>query len=130
MGAATRPHTVPIVFAPANGKLYSPIDGKPKSTANLQRLRNVRAHPRFSLLLDHYAEDWRALWWLRLDGTARVEQPIARQRRDIADALRTKYPQYQDTPVLRDDGLLLELDWHSVAGWAFAGDVNDQLRQL
>ena len=38
----------------------------------LQRLDNVRAHPWASLLVDHYEEDWDALWWVRVDGAAAV----------------------------------------------------------
>ena len=48
------------------------IDAKPKSTLALRRLDNVRAVARAVMLVDHYAEEWAALWWVRIDGRARV----------------------------------------------------------
>ena len=65
-----RPHVVPCCFALVEDTLYSAVDGKPKTTLALRRLDNVRAHPACSLLVDHYADDWAALWWVRVDGTA------------------------------------------------------------
>ena len=59
-----RPSVVPIVFAVVDGVVCSPIDGKPKRTVALQRLRNVERDARAALLIDHYGDDWRALWWL------------------------------------------------------------------
>ena len=125
-----QPHAVPIVFAMANGSLYSPIDGKPKSTANLLRLRNIQARPQFSLLLDHYAADWNELWWVRLDGAARAVQPVGVDRARIVDAFKQKYPQYDHTSVLRREGMVLELRWSKAVGWSAAGDVNAQLERI
>ena len=56
--------------------IFSAVDAKPKSTLQLARLDNIRGHPRVSLLVDHYEDDWNALWWVRVDGPARVlEEP-------------------------------------------------------
>jgi PPOX class probable F420-dependent enzyme len=105
------PHAVPVVFARAGGRLWSPVDGKPKSGAELARLRHVRADPRVCLLLDDYTEEWSELWWLRVSGAARVVEP-ADPARDpevaaAVAALRGKYPQYGAMPVLRDPPRLL-----------------------
>ena len=90
-----QPHLVPIVFALVGDLVWSAIDSKPKSTRALRRLDNIRSNPRVSLLVDHYSDDWSALWWVRLDGQAQVvgrEEPGA----DTAlGALAAKYPQYQ-----------------------------------
>ncbi len=69
-----RPHVVPCCFVLAGDRdvLYSAVDGKPKSTLALRRLANIRANPHASLLVDHYADDWSALWWVRVDGAARL----------------------------------------------------------
>ena len=67
-----RPHVVPVCFALAGGRIYTAVDAKPKSTRALQRLDNVRATGRASLLVDHYEEDWSQLWWVRVDGPAEV----------------------------------------------------------
>src|SRR3954454_20211872 len=65
-------HLVPLVFAVDGDRIFSPVDAKPKRTAALRRLANVRADPRVSLLVDHYVDDWTKLWWVRTDGVGRV----------------------------------------------------------
>ena len=99
------PHLVPVVFALAGETVWTAVDGKPKSTIALRRLDNVRAHPMVSLLVDHYADDWATLWWVRADGVATVLD-IDEGRAGL-DALTAKYPQYQENPppgpVLRVD---------------------------
>lgn len=87
------PHVVPIVFAVVGDVIYTAVDGKPKSTNRLRRLANIVAHPEVSVLVDHYDEDWSALWWVRADGTATI-QPDGAHLVAGLDALRAKYPQY------------------------------------
>ncbi len=92
-----RPHVVPCCFALAGDAVFSAVDRKPKSTTNLQRLVNIRAHPDAALLVDHYAEDWAQLWWVRVDGHARVVESGDEYERAIR-ALREKYAQYRAQP--------------------------------
>src|SRR5262245_39864365 len=67
------PHVVPCCFAVVGDVVATAVDDvKVKSTPALQRAANVRATPRASLLVDHYDDDWAALWWVRVDGAARV----------------------------------------------------------
>ena len=92
-----RPHVVPCCFVLVDETVYSAVDAKPKSTLALQRLRNLAAHPGASLVVDHYEDDWTRLWWIRLDGTARVLE--SGSERDAAlEALTAKYPQYVEQP--------------------------------
>jgi hypothetical protein len=66
---------------------------KPKSSTRLQRVANLEADPRASLLCDRWdGADWSRLWWVRAtmhfvaepsDGTGPFES-----------LLRAKYPQY------------------------------------
>ena len=92
------PHLVPVVFAVVNDLVYTAVDRKPKTTMALQRLANIESTGRASLLVDEYGEDWSALWWVRVDGSAQVlelgvnEVPIA------VEALTRKYPQYLSQP--------------------------------
>ncbi len=90
------PHLVPVVFAVVGETIWSAVDAKPKSTTALRRLANVAENPAVSLLVDHYADDWATLWWVRADGQATVVGI------DAADeglaALVAKYPQYQLDP--------------------------------
>lgn len=91
------PHVVPITFAIAAGTLFTAIDAKPKSGRPLRRLDNIRAEPRVAVLSDHYEEDWERLWWVRLDGLARVLEPGAEAEAGLA-ALASKYRQYVTQP--------------------------------
>jgi PPOX class probable F420-dependent enzyme len=89
IGPEGRPRLVPITFALDGDTIYTAVDQKPKVTTRLQRLRNVAADPRVSVLADHYDdEDWSALWWVRADGFATVvdevtgEEPLLLELRD------------------------------------------------
>ena len=92
-----RPHVVPCCFALDGDTAYSAVDAKPKTTQALRRLANVEAHPWASLLVDHYEEDWRALWWVRVDGRAWVLARGAEHDGALA-MLAAKYPQYMVEP--------------------------------
>ncbi|HEY2166740.1 MAG TPA: TIGR03668 family PPOX class F420-dependent oxidoreductase [Jatrophihabitantaceae bacterium] len=98
------PHLVPITFAFVDGALVTAVDGKPKRTTQLQRLRNIRAHPVVSVLVDSYAPDWSQLWWIRIDGPAEIVAAGPACTHAIG-ALVAKYPQYRaaapDGPVIR-----------------------------
>jgi PPOX class probable F420-dependent enzyme len=122
-----RPHQVPIVFARAGGRLWSPIDAKPKAAGELARVRHLRAHPEASLLLDDYREDWSRLWWLRVDAVGRVvepAEPVAEAEILAAvAALRAKYPQYAHTAVLRDPPVLLALEPLRIRSWCASRDA-------
>lgn len=82
-----------MVFACAGSWLYVPVDGKPKSGKPLLRVRNIAHEPRVSLLVDHYAEDWTTLWWVRVDGHATVTEETGTVT-TAHELLRAKYPQY------------------------------------
>lgn len=92
------PHLVPVVFALVDDVTYTAVDGKPKTTMALQRLANIAATGRASLLVDEYLEDWSGLWWVRFDGAAEVLDPDSREVGAAVDALTGKYPQYVSEP--------------------------------
>jgi PPOX class probable F420-dependent enzyme len=113
-GGDGRPHVVPVTFAVDGDLIYTAVDHKPKTTTNLRRLRNIRENPRVALLADHYSEDWAALWWVRVDGTASVvEDGIERQ----LDVLAERYAQYRQA---RPDGPVIVIQAESWTGWAGA----------
>jgi len=120
IGVGGRPHLVPIVFAASDGELWSPIDGKPKREGELARVRNLRRDPRVTLLVDHYDEDWRRLFWLRVDGRAALRRIGAEfgsgEQRAVA-ALRAKYPQYRETPLFRGEPALLRIEIEGLRSW-------------
>lgn len=117
-----RPHLVPCCFAVVEQTVVSAVDGKPKSTGQLRRLDNIRARPAASLLVDHYDDDWMQLWWVRVDGSARViggegEQGSVASEYDTAiDALAAKYAQYREH---RPTGALVVIDIDHLTGWSF-----------
>jgi PPOX class probable F420-dependent enzyme len=93
--------------------LYVGIDQKPKSTYALKRLRNIAENSRVAVLVDEYDEDWTHLWWVRIDGVARVlpEVPAA------IGLLQAKYPQYDADPP-RGPVIVVQVDGWS--GWSYA----------
>jgi PPOX class probable F420-dependent enzyme len=121
LGPEGQPHLVPIVFARLGGELWSPIDGKPKRAGEAVRVQHVRAQPQVSVLLDHYDADWSRLWWLRVDGVARVVQPADPETdlevAPVVAALRGRYAQYEDTAPLRDPATLLAVRPTRIASW-------------
>jgi PPOX class probable F420-dependent enzyme len=113
-----RPHLVPCTFViDHSGRIAIGIDNKPKTTTDLRRLRNIEQNPLVSLIVDHYADDWRRLWWVRADGTAAIERSGERHAAHW-DQLRHKYPQYSGQVL---DGPVIAVAVTSWAGWAFAG---------
>jgi PPOX class probable F420-dependent enzyme len=95
--ATVGPHIVPIVFAVVGDVIYHAVDHKPKRTAALRRLENLRADPRCSVLVDAYDEDWERLWWVRADGVGSI---LAPGHAEAIEALQAKYEQYRDRPPL------------------------------
>lgn len=114
-----QPHLVPVTFALAP-ETSSPvvvfaIDDKPKTTTNLRRLRNIATTGRVSLLADVYDEDWTQLWWVRVDGAARILTETLDRATPIS-WLRAKYPQYNNNPP-RGPVVSIEID--TVTGWSW-----------
>jgi len=93
-----RPHAVPICFALHDDAIVTPIDEKPKPNDPhaLRRVRDIEANPRVAVLVDHYHENWTHLGWLKIHGTATIQDPDHDQHSAAVTALRTKYDQYHD----------------------------------
>ncbi|WP_189035428.1 TIGR03668 family PPOX class F420-dependent oxidoreductase [Streptomyces daqingensis] len=115
--ASGRPHLVPVVFALTGGTLAFAVDHKPKESARLKRLENIRANDSLCLLVDAYDEDWDRLWWARADGKGRVLPPAARcgtAARYVA-LLGEKYrEQYAGQPP---QGPVVEIEVERWSGW-------------
>jgi PPOX class probable F420-dependent enzyme len=80
-----------VCFAFAGDRVVTAVDHKPKSTTMLRRVANVRANPAVSLLVDQYDEDWEQLWWVRVDGQARVVSADRPEFEQVIGALHEKY---------------------------------------
>jgi PPOX class probable F420-dependent enzyme len=108
--ATTGPHLVPVCFVVQNDTIWTAVDGKPKRTRQLQRLRNIERDPRVALLVDHYSDDdWSTLWWVRADGraTIRDDGPV--------ELLAARYAQYRADPPA---GPFLEIVVERWSSWA------------
>lgn len=115
-GADGRPHVVPVVFAVDGDRVYTVVDAKPKRTIYLRRLRNVAQNPWVALLVDHYEEDWDALWWVRAEGRGRVLDPACdEEARRAVQLLHARYSQQQAA------GMVLAIDVDRWSGWSAAG---------
>jgi PPOX class probable F420-dependent enzyme len=119
------PRPVPICFVldPEAAVLYTPLDEKPKRTADphdLARVRDIEARPEVAILIDRWDEDWSRLAWVRCSGRATLLEPGDPGHADIVTALRAKYTQYathrlEDRPIVR-----IAID--RVSSWGAVGD--------
>ena len=75
----------------------------------------IEQNPSVSLLVDYYSPDWEALWWVRMDGRARVLEPGSAPDEAIG-ALRAKYPQYREASL---DGPVIEIEPTRTTGWSY-----------
>jgi PPOX class probable F420-dependent enzyme len=115
--AGGAPHLVPVTFAVDGDRVVSAVDAKPKRDGRLRRLENIATHPRVSLLVDHYHDDWRRLWWVRADGTARIVEAGAELERAL-QLLRDRYAQYRQVELV---GPAVVVEVERWAGWEAAG---------
>jgi PPOX class probable F420-dependent enzyme len=108
-----RPHLVPVVFALHGETVYTAVDAKPKTTQRLRRLANIERNPWVSLLVDHYAEDWTQLWWVRVDGIAAIHHDGSTMQAG-RDLLRAKYAQYQSVQL---NGPVIAIEVRRWSSW-------------
>jgi len=95
-----RPHLVPCCFVLDGDTILTAVDDvKTKSTHALRRLANIELHPDVSVLVDHYDEDWSTLWWVRIDGQARILDPTSPDARHAVRRLAAKYEPYRVQPI-------------------------------
>lgn len=106
------PRMVPVVYGVTDDRhIVTSVDQKPKSTRRLKRLEDIGRDPRVTLLWQHYCEEWAELWWVRIDGEARVfEQPSAA----MVDALEPRYHQYHVVPPR---GPWIDITPLRIVGW-------------
>ena len=106
---------VPVVYAVDDDlAVFIPVDRvKAKSTTRLQRLENLWADARCTLLVEYYDQvDWTQLWWVRLSGPGR--EATVDDVEAFRPLLATRYRQYAD-PLAVVGGLVIE--GGSITGW-------------
>jgi PPOX class probable F420-dependent enzyme len=114
VGPGGRPHIVPITFALDGDAIYFAVDSKPKRTTDLQRLRNIQSNSAVAVLVDHYEDDWDKLWWVRVDGIARI-LPDGPPADAAIDRLVSRYAPYREA---RPSGPVVEISIDRMSGWS------------
>jgi len=97
-------------------ELLVAVDAKPKRHRRLRRIANIEANPAVSLLVDHYDDDWSALWWVRAAGTARVDDAAGTLDR-ARELLGERYAEHRADPP---DGPVIVTMVTRWSGWAAA----------
>jgi PPOX class probable F420-dependent enzyme len=117
--AAGQPVVVPICYAIDGDFIYSPVDEKPKrvAPAELKRVRNIRANPKVSLVIDDYSEDWSKLEYVIIAGRAETISPVkgADEHARAVSLLREKYEQYRSMAI--DERLIIKIAIERVRRW-------------
>ena len=80
----------------------------------MRRLDNIEHDPRVTVLIDHYADDWTTLWWVRLRGTAVVVHEGPTVSAAVA-RLVEKYPQHYGGQPPAGPIITMQID--DVRGW-------------
>ena len=116
------PEAMPIVFARHEDTIFSPVDGKPKRSSNLARIKNINANSNTMLLIDHYSQNWEELWWLRLVCVSEVVTDPS-YTKCYQNILKEKYEQYQVIQVSNeaDESTFINFDIKSTSCWGFLG---------
>ena len=117
--ASVQPAVVPICYAVDGDVIYSPVDEKPKRVTpnELKRIRNIRANPKVSLVIDDYSEDWSKLGYVIIAGRAEIISPAeadAEHARAVT-LLREKYEQYRSMAI--DERLIIKITIKTVRHW-------------
>src|SRR5262245_34618315 len=93
-----QPHLVRVTLALWSHTIPLASDHKRNVRTSTKRPPTIMATGRVSLLADDYADqDWSRLWWVRVDGTARIVED-EQERGDQIARLCAKYPQYRENP--------------------------------
>ncbi|MBA3947440.1 MAG: TIGR03668 family PPOX class F420-dependent oxidoreductase [Herpetosiphonaceae bacterium] len=99
--ATEQPHVIPVCYACDGSSFYIALDDKPKHVApeRLKRVRNILEHPQVALVIDRYSDDWSALAYLLIRGTAVLVAPDGAEHSGAIGLLRGRYSQYQAMPI-------------------------------
>jgi PPOX class probable F420-dependent enzyme len=124
--AAGHPHVVPVVFATDGQRIYLPLDDKPKRVPaeGLRRVRNLRARPEATLLVDRYDDDWSRLRYVLIHASAAIIEPGDSGHAEAIRLLRARYLQYATMPI--ESRAVIALRPTQVVSWsASAAEVKD-----
>lgn len=118
-----QPYATPVVFILHNGKIYVPLDQKPKavSISKLKRVKNIQENPKVCFLVHHYDEDWTRLWFVMITGYATLVngslETIRTELKTIHNKFLSKYSQYNKISV---GNFYIRIRINKTAYWKYA----------
>jgi PPOX class probable F420-dependent enzyme len=114
-----RPLVVPVCYAFDGLACVTAIDAKPKRVPGrrLRRVRNIEENPRAALVVDRYDEDWSALRWVIVEGSAAVLMGGS-ERAAAVDLLREKYAQYRAMGLDRERATVIRISAERTLCWS------------
>lgn len=118
VGSDGTPHLVPVCFTWAGDVIWTAVDSKPKSSKELQRLKDIESHPAVSFVVDRWDEDWNRLAWLQARGKATRLGPGPETQKAFT-ALKDKYTQYKEFAL---EGPVIRIDIERWMGWSAADE--------
>ncbi len=93
-GKDNMPRVVPVCFAYTNRAIYIPVDKKPKTKAELARVRDIRQNPRVSFVVDYYSNDWARLSYMLVFAKASIVEK-GKEFEEASHLILKRYPQYR-----------------------------------
>jgi len=113
------PHIVPVCFVYRRKIFYTAVDQKPKRAPaqKLARLQNLKHSPQVALLIDHYEDHWRNLWYILVRGRAKLlPKSAAKEHKTAIRALQAKYPQYR-AGMLTENAPIIRITVERITSW-------------
>jgi PPOX class probable F420-dependent enzyme len=107
-----RPRVLPVVYALVDDAVWGVIDTKPKRSPVPARVPWLKRRPEVALCVDVYDDDWERLAWVQLLATVAFVE--LGDEPEVLEALRERYPQYEERPP---PGPLLRLDLERALWW-------------
>ena len=93
----SHPYVIPVVFVFYENSFFIPLDEKIKTvnSKKLKRVKNIEKNPNVTLLIDKYQNDWKNLFFLMIQGKAKMIDGNSKLMDKIHKLLISKYPQYK-----------------------------------
>ena len=105
------PHAVPVCHVLAGQKLYF------GSGDDATKVRNLKANPRITVIVDEYSDHWSSLKGVMVQGRARLIERGPEFTRARA-RLYAKYPQYpKEAALATSDSVIIEVTPTRVFTW-------------
>jgi nitroimidazol reductase NimA-like FMN-containing flavoprotein (pyridoxamine 5'-phosphate oxidase superfamily) len=104
------PHNVPVCPVLDKDRIYFGTEREAR------KIRNIKANPRVTVVLDEYTEAWDYLRGVMIQGKARIV--TAAEFRRLRKQIYAKYPQYESEAALGErDSVIVEVKPDKKFSW-------------